>query len=209
MRGSFFGIGAAAIATSVLMQAATSSAQADTITFGTYAGPDFYGSLGPSYTEKGITFTNDIELSRWRDGLNFDSDPTPSTGLFTNIQYTTTVMRKAGGGSFNLVSMQADDVYFEGWPNGALDYSYTLSGGGSGTGSFLIDNVPGFSTLLLNLVGVTEFSFTPSVDLMWVQIDNVVVTGVAETPLPAALPLFVAALAGLGLMAKRRRSIAA
>jgi hypothetical protein len=157
-----------------------------------------------------MRFVNNVELDRWLNGSLYDADPTPSTGLFTNFGQTTTTITRTGGGSFDLVSMDIDDVYNSGAPSGDLNYSWTLSGGGGGSGTFNVDGVPGYSTLVLNLIGLSSFSFTPSTQLTFVQFDNVVVANVAATPAPAALPLFASALGGLGIFGwKRRRSAVA
>jgi hypothetical protein len=213
VRALLFGMvsATACLAVTLSFVAGSSSASAATITFGTFAGE--FGEelesefLGPTYVEQGMTFTNDQMLNRWVNGSPTDSDPTDSTAMFANFPWTKTIIKRSDGGAFDLISLDLDDVYNQGSPNGILDYAYTLSGGATGGGSFVIDDVPGFSQLLLNLVGVEEFSFAPSTALIWVQFDNVVVSGVAETPLPAALPLFGVALGGLLVIAKRRKSI--
>lgn len=181
-----------------------SSANATTITFGTFNGPGSYEPLGSSYIEGGFAFVNQLELDRWENGSVPDSDPTPSTGLFTNWAQTATVISRAGGGGFDLLSIDFDDVYNQGSPNGLLNYEYGYFGGSSGlTGSLLVDEVPGFSTILLNLANLSYFSFTPSNDLLWVQFDNVRIAG-DVVPIPATLPLFASALAALGWVARRR-----
>jgi len=185
---------------------ATSAAQATTITFGTFNGPDNSEHIGTSYTESGYQFTN-ADLFRWRDGSSADADPTSSTGMATGIPNTTTTMTRIGGGAFNLTSIDVDDI-FRGSFRGPLNYTYTMAGGGTGSGSFLAGGTSGYATLLLNLANLISFAFTPGPDLGFVQFDNVVVTdagNVTVTPLPAALPLFGAAIASTGLMAARRR----
>jgi hypothetical protein len=36
-----------------------------------------------------------------------------------------------------------------------------------------VDNIPGYRNLILSLIGLSSFSFTPSADLTFVQFDNV------------------------------------
>jgi hypothetical protein len=194
---------AAVAACAIAVVAGSPDASATTITFGTFTGT-YYESLGTTYSESGFSFTNDVELDRWENGSAYDSDPTPSTGLFTNFNYSTTVLTQIGGGAFDLLSIDVDDVYHQGSPSGLLNYAYGFAGGGGGTGSFLVDDVPGFSTILLNLANLAYFSFTPSTELRWVQFDNVQVAG-SVVPIPATLPLFASALAALGWVARRRK----
>lgn len=193
---------AIAVACILATLAGSLPAKAGTITFGTNNGAQ-YESLGTTYDEGGYRFVNPAELDRWPNGSINDSDPTGSTGLFTNYTSTTTITR-VDGTPFDLISMDVDDVYGQGSPNGLLDYQYAFAGGGGGSGSFLVDNVPGFSTILLNLANLSYFSFTPSGPLVWVQFDNVVVGG-SVVPIPATLPLFASALAALAWIARRRK----
>ena len=176
---------------------------ATTITFGTFTGSGFEVLSGP-YTESGYIVTNASGLARWENGSIYDSDPTSSTGMISWIAQTETVITHGGGGPFDLLGIDIDDAYNSGTPNGALDYQYGLFGGGTGSGSLLVDDVPGFSSILLNLANLSYFSFIPSGDLRWVQFDNVRVAS-NVVPIPAALPLFASALAAVGWVAHRRR----
>jgi len=194
-----------AAAVAIFISAGSFEAAATTITFGTNDG-SLYESVGDTYTESGYQFVNPIELDRWPNGSVNDSDPTPSTGLFTNYSFTTTTISRIDGTPFNLSSMEIDDVYGQGSPSGLLNYTYGFSGGGTGAGSFLVDDVPGFSTILLNLANLAYFSMSPSDQLVYYQFDNVIVsTGANVVPIPATLPLFASALAGLGWVARRRK----
>jgi hypothetical protein len=198
---------AVAAACAFAMLAGSPPADAGTITFGTN-NSSTHQSLGKTYIEGQYRFVNELELDRWPNGSVNDSDPTGSTGLFINYRNTTTTMTKVGGGPFDLISMDVDDVYGDGVLTGLLDYEYAFAGGGGGSGSFLVDDVPGFSTILLSLANLSYFSFTPSRSLDWVQFDNVRVSG-QLVPIPATLPLFMSALAALGWIAHRRKTNAA
>ena len=194
----------AAIAVSAFCIAALSSAaNATTITFGTNNGAAPQ-SVGTAYTESGFRFASDQDLFRWPNGSTFDSDPTPSTGLFTNFQQTTTIISRLDGTPFDLSSIDFDDVHHDGTFSGFLDYEFAFSGGGSGAGSVLVDGIPGFTTVLFNLASLNWFSFKPSDHLVFVQFDNVQIVDTAVTPLPATLPLFASAIVGLGWLARRR-----
>jgi hypothetical protein len=70
--------------------------------------------------------------------------------------------------------------------NAYVEYSFLVSGTGSDTLKFF-ENVPGFGALAL---------------------DDVSLTSVAATPLPAALPLFASGLGALGFLGWRRKRTA-
>ncbi|WP_395017625.1 hypothetical protein [Dongia sp.] len=76
---------------------------------------------------------------------------------------------------------------------GTSDFYLRISNFTSGT--------PTFAQFLYSISGTTD-AFTTSFGLVYV-------TSVATTPIPAALPLFAAALGGLGLVGWRRRKSAA
>ena len=204
------------VAAALLLMASSSIAGATTLTFGTYDGTagdtgngtfgyGDYQSLGTTYTEQGYQFINTAELDRWMDGIPADADPTSSTGLFTNYGYSSTTMTKIGGGAFTLNSIDVADIFNNGDGGSYLNYSYTLSDNSTGTGKFKVDVFKGYQTLVLNLANLTSFSFTPDIHLEWVQFDNVHVGDVAAVPLPAALPLFGAAIAGMSMVGRQRR----
>ena len=200
----------AAIAVAVAALVATSpGASATTIEFGTYGGPDVINFLGTGtpYMESGYIFTNSGGFDRWRNGGVHDSDPTASTGLVVDFNFTTTFMSRLDGEAFDLLSLDVDDPFGDGSRSGFLDYQYGILGGGSGAGSYFVDDVPGFSTILLNLASLTYFSFTPSTELRWVQFDNAVASSIV--PIPATLPLFASALVALGWIARRRSKVEA
>jgi hypothetical protein len=54
----------------------------------------------------------------------------------------------------------------------------------------------------------TTLSFIGSQGTVFVGLDNIAVATVAQTPIPAALPMFATALAGLGALRARRRKAA-
>ena len=111
-------------------------------------------------------------------------------------------------------------------PHGPVGYIYTASNGllmlggtlegvdavGSGTDDLLLqvsnfNSVPTFS-----LFGYAEVSFPGPVFVAGNGSIHVDVTGtspVAATPIPGALPLFISAIGGLGLLGWRRRNAAA
>lgn len=180
-------------------------ANATTITFGTYNRPEGFETIGPSYTESGYLFTDDITFFRWQNGSASDSDPTSSTALGNFYAQTLTTLSRTDGGAFDLFSIDADDVYNSGII-GSVNYEYEYSGGGTGSGSFMTDDVPGFSTILLNLANLSYFSFRPSSEINWIQFDNVKLSS-SVVPIPATLPLLASALGVLGWAARRRSKV--
>jgi hypothetical protein len=178
---------------------ASGAAKAETITFGNEDDLTVYGD----YSESGYLFTNG-NLNTWGNLSSLESDASNSNTLFTNLGGTTTITR-LDGKAFDLASIDFDDVYNSGSPSGLLSFDWTLAGGGTGTGSFSVDAIPGLVTAFIGLTNLASFSFTPDSNLIYVQFDNAQVSTVVTTPIPPALPLVAAALAGLGVIGRRRK----
>jgi hypothetical protein len=182
---------------------------ADTITFD---GLSFGGSYD-GYVEKGYAFTSDFlgggapdALSSWGDGGVHSADPSSSSAtLFNNYKSTTTTLMQVGGGAFNLTSIDFADVFDTG-KAAPFDMTFNFVGGTSVTHSYVLDSNVGLQTIAFGAHNLTSVSWIPTSDLPdlpWTQWDNVAIAAV--TPLPDALPLFVSALAGLALVASRRK----
>lgn len=198
----------AILAAALTLAASSSLAQATTITFdhSVAAVPgDPFSNLqnhNSLYSEAGYGFANNggiQALFSWANGSSFDADASATSAtLAVDYPQTTTTLTRDGGGAFNLDSIDIADVYNNGSFSGVLNYAYSLFGGGGGNGSFSVDALVGLQTASLGLSNLLSFSFTPTEDLRWVQIDNVQVSAV---PIPAALPLFAV---GLGAFAGSR-----
>ncbi len=187
----------------LLLAAWSGGAHATTLTFDLP-----YASQGTTYSEGGYNFSaSALDFYSWGPkgtafGDAFSADPSfTSATLFNNTQSATVTMT-ADSGAFNLASMDFADVYNNGYAN-QINFFYQEAGGGTGNISKTLDTTPGLQTLAFNLSNIVLLSWsTVGVSNQW---DNVVVTNVATTPIPATLPLLASGLSGLGLFAWRRR----
>lgn len=179
--------------------ASVDRATAETITFDT-AGT-FYQPYNV-YTEDGFRFESRLGLMGVFNGTGFikDPDPSPTSGVLSAF------------GVFDLTYGNTPQAFsFSG-----LQFS----------GPLLLANLhfaDGSSTLLSFTsfkLGMTSVVFSPYVNLIGISFftpilgpqffDNIQVSpGVATTPVPAALPLLVTALAGLGAAGWRRKRVGA
>ncbi len=134
------------------------------------------------------------------DQYTADKSGTSST-LTNNWSGATLAIQRAAGGTFDLISVDFADAYDSGAP-----YLITLGWDGGGT-TITLDNIPGLETITLNLLGITFFSWrTDTGPDRFAQIDNV--NAVSTVPIPAALPLLMSALAGMGFVGWRKRQAA-
>jgi hypothetical protein len=197
-------VAAGVVAAAIL--GAAGAAKATTVTFGTNDGTvDNVYHLGATYTEHGYKFSSALnDLVTWGNGWPEDPDPTDSVAVIGYHPLDAITLTRADGGIFDLTSI--DFRGYHGATNvgsGQLNLSWTLADGTTGSGPTFVQ-LASWSTELLSLNGLKSFTWQPdSFDLNWSWADNVVVSA---TPIPPALPLFVSALAGLGLMARRRKS---
>jgi hypothetical protein len=177
-------------------------AHAVTITFDTAA-----GDLGDAYTEQGYQVSNDHGLFSWGPGNPSTADTSGvSSTILNKMNGTRTYFAKLDGGAFDLASLDFADG-----PNtgGGVRFSLALvfSGGGTTYTTLTLDNQVGLQTFTFNQTNLVLVGWLGFGNSNILQLDNVKVTSsIAATPLPATLPLFAAALAGLGIVAKRRKS---
>lgn len=189
------------------------AASASTLTF------DFpsQSTIASPYQEGGFQFSNDFSifptLFTWGAGSIHDPDPSPTSATLGNYYYmTTTTLTRVGGGAFDLRSMQFADSYNETIDpahginvanyTGYLTFDLLYRNGGTESFQYLIDDVPGWQTLVFDRSNLLSVSWTPDFGLSWTQWDNVRVSG---TPVPPTLPLFATALGALAAFAVRRR----
>ena len=179
-----------------------------------------------------ITFTHEATSSGGTlDGVAFgagdivitataDTDDIVSIGTGVwGVQHLTATIEIAGLGVFDFISPTRTFVNngFVGFsrstgggtggadllngPDGFGAYDLTTSVGPStGSGSFLQWAT---STAILTSGGILEFASAST------QITFTAVVGVSDVPLPAAFPLFLAGIAGLGFMRRARKATAA
>ena len=201
-----------AVAASVFATASVLSAQhaqATNITFDLV-----YDGYASPFEDQGYLFTSDAAISSiafvsWGSSGAYSSltagqpQPDGTATLADDYYSATTTLTKAGGGAFNLDSIDFADLYNSG---AALNITFDFtSTSGSGVRSYTLDSLAGLETVYFNLSDLLSISWSgnsPSSALQW---DNVRVSSVAATPLPAALPLFLSAVAALGFAAKKRR----
>jgi len=188
--------------------AAARPATATVITFdGLAAGP-----IGTTYIEKGYQFYSapgDLYSSGVGGADSFDTTPgsaTLSSSSSTPHVYLPTTVTRVGGGAFNLLIADFAD-------GGNTDNNFTYQfifnfvGGASLTQVIMLDGNFGSQTIILNhsnLLSV-QWGNDPGNDPFTLQWDNVKVEAVSPVPLPAALPLFAAALGAVGIAGWCRR----
>ena len=190
----------------IALAASAGGASATTLTF------DFTsaGAVGDTYTDQGFTFAGDgSQFISWGNGNSQTADTSgTSATLFLNSWPGATTLTKVGGGAFHLNSLDFADVYDSG---GAvpLTLTFNYSGGGSSSQNIMLDSVKGLETFSFNLPALVSVTWTPpAACCQTVQWDNVVLNA-AQTPIPAALPLFASALGGLGVIGWRRKKLEA
>jgi hypothetical protein len=207
MRALLFGMAAATVclAATLSFAAGSSSASATTITFdGLTAGP-----IGTTYVEKGYQFFNpDGDLFTWGvGGANSFDQSAGSTTLAQPFDFTTTTMSRIGGGAFNFASADfADALNTDN--NFTYQFVFNFVGGSSVTQIIMLDGDFGSQTLQFNYANLLSVSWgnDPGNDPFGLQWDNVKVSAVAQTPIPAALPLFISALGALLFFGWRRQN---
>jgi hypothetical protein len=197
----------AVVAAAAALLGASGAAQATTVTFGTNPGVENVYHFGPTYTEQGYKFSSALDdLASWGNGLAEDPDPTDSVSMIGFHPLDAITLTREDGGAFDLTSID-----FRGYKSatnvgsGDLNFSWVLANGGTGSSATFVQ-LTSWTTELLSLKGLKSFTWQPaSFDLNFVWADNVVVS---TTPIPAALPLFATALAGLGFLSRRKKAAA-
>lgn len=175
----------------------------------TFDGFTTAGYVGNPYTENGYVFSGSGFLYTLANS-NLDADASASATLGDAVvggAYIT--LSKAGGGSFDLNSMQfalQGVRWDQTLPTTAINFIFSLAGGGQSTTTMYIHNqfsggVPTLETLSFNLPLLSAVTWNSSNFVQW---DNVRLD-VARAPIPAALPLFASALGGLGFFGWRRK----
>jgi hypothetical protein len=176
-------------------------AQAVTLTFDAAV-----GDLGDTYTEQGYRISNDHGLFSWGAGNPSTADVSGvSSTILNKMNGTETTLTKLGGGAFDLASIDFADG-----PNTGQTITFSIAfsflGGGTTYNTLTLDNLAGLQTFTFNQTKLVSVAWLGLGNTNILQLDNVKVSStIAATPLPATLPLFAVALAGLGFVAKRRK----
>lgn len=202
-RSSVFGLTLAALAFSSMAlpaQAATIVANTVIEFFDSGAGP----IAGP-YGSSGGSSPVSVSTSVTTDG-NANTFVSLPTGSFITLGF-------AGAQIFNGAG---DDIFISELGNGAEDASVFVSSDFGSTFTFLgtafgntttgldLNDIPGFTGFInaVKVVGLDNGGSSPGFDLAFVQgLEG----SVNLVPVPAALPLMVTGLIGLGLVGRRKR----
>jgi hypothetical protein len=176
-------------------------AHAVTITFDNAA-----GDLGDTYTEQAYQISNDHGLFSWGAGNPSTADTSGvSSTILNKMNGTETTFTKLGGGAFDLASIDFADRSNTGQTI-RFSIAFSFYGGGTTYTTLTLDNLVGLQTFTFNQVNLASVAWLGLGNTNILQLDNVKVSSTtAATPLPATLPLFAAALAGLGIVARRRK----
>ena len=203
----------AAIAIATLTTATFASAPRAEATMITFDGLPA-GFIGNTYVEQGYEFDNPFNgLNSWGVGGTHSFDKSPGSATLWQcgcapFVYDPTTLTKVGGGPFNLLTGDFADGDNTN-NNFSYQFIFNFADGTSLTRILRLDESVGKQTVQFhyaNLLSV-QWGNDPGNDPFTLQWDNIfVATGpIKTTPLPAALPLFVAAVGGLGFVGWRRR----
>lgn len=182
-----------------LAMAVCPAAKAATVTFDdAFGNSNVFHSwqIGESFSDGGLTFTNDSGIMYIWSGSSPGGNGTNSNLFGNMVQTGYETITRTGGGNFDLYSI---DLSISFYATGPLN-EVTINGV-----PLPITSVS--TTYILNLVGVSEvkISSVATHDGYW-SADNLVWSAAtASTPVPAALPLFATGLVGLGWLGRRRR----
>lgn len=171
-------------------------AQAIVVDFNSDPAP---GQGAGSYSSGGLTFTEGgfVGLGIW-DGSSPNSNGTNNLIFTDGFGGGNVTITRTGGGTFDLFSI---DLVVS-WYSGLANDTVLLNGVPQDITSTL-------TTYVLNLTGITSFTISGLINdanAGYWSADNIVYDVVAPIPVPAALPLMLVALGGLGLVARRRQA---
>lgn len=164
---------------------------------------DFNLDLAPgqglgTYSSGGLTFTEGSFL-----GLGIWDGSSPNSNGTNNLIYSDgfgggdVTITRTGGGTFDLFSIDLVVSWYAAFANDSVLFNNVAQG---------IDST--LTTYVLNLTGITSFTISGLIadtGAGYWSADNVVYD-TAAVPVPAALPLLLLALGGLGVAARRRRT---
>ncbi|MBS0361191.1 MAG: PEPxxWA-CTERM sorting domain-containing protein [Proteobacteria bacterium] len=213
---TIFAAGAAAAAIAM-----AGGASAAVVTFDSFRSATTIPAYGSHYSEAGLSFYvqseggADEEIGSFGyDGVSapYDADPT-GAAIFVNASSAKITITKTGGGTFDFDSIDLTDANNGQTPRSsyALNYSY-VDGGGSHTGVFNLDSLPGLQTFAVGLTDVTSFTmFTGNTNANLgpgVQLDNVRFDSALDAvPEPISWALMICGFGLAGATLRYRRGV--
>jgi hypothetical protein len=204
-------LGTAGIATLV----ATGPVGAAVIDFGELAVSGSDAQSFASISSGGFDFVSSVASSGsylvWGTTNPFNADPGGAT-LSHNFPGTTTVMTKADGGTFSLLSIDFGDVYNQPFNVQTIQIVGTRADQSTVTETVTTDALAGLESFLFtDLTDLVSVAWTPisATTNAFLQFDNVVVDEISvPVPEPMTLTLLVGGLAALaGLRRRRSRAV--
>lgn len=179
-------------------------AGAAVIDFNSLTGSGLVSSRGHSYSEGGFTLTKSGTQFEFGSIHAGDFRYSGTVSFFNNEINSVTTLSKAGGGAFDLDSIDLDSL--NGGSNVLVTFTASLSGGGTATQSFTTDSsFPGLQTVSFGS------AFDNVLSVSWAQVspfhsfDNIVVDAgnSSQVPAPSALLLVGAALLAAGAIRRK------
>jgi PEP-CTERM motif len=181
------------------------SVAANTVTFNELAN-DGYGVAYPSLSIGGFDFSNDcvslVEcFTVWGRDNPFQADA-GAAALAVTYGDSRTVIRKVGGLPFDLHSIDFTDAINNGFPL-PITFTFISFDGSSSQQTVTLNGAVGLQTLIFDKSRLLSVSWVAG-GFGATQFDNVT-TDVAAVPEPETYALMLAGLAGIGVVARRRR----
>lgn len=213
---------ALSLAFSALALSVAAPAMAQTVDFNELHTPTT-GLVGSPLTSGGYSFdaTPGHRFLIWGSGDsvagsgNFDPDLAGSTVGLQDGGAVVSVS-KVGGGPFDLISIQLDDIYngafdFMGNYGGTVSFTFNYAAGGSSTQNVTVDGLAGMETFDFNQIALSSFSMTSvSTAFGLFQFDNMVTRASQQVapqgvPEPASWAMMLVGFGGIGAVIRRRR----
>ena len=167
------------------------AAQAAVVTFDSLSPALF--SAGQSFSDGGLTFTNNGAFFMYVYDSTAPNSNGTNNNIFGRVPLDYETITKAGGGTFNLLSIDLAISFYNLEPSQVI----TINGAP-------LTITQTLTTYALNLLGVSQVNISGLPDGGYWLADNLVfTTDVVVTPLPATWLMLLGGFAGLGFFAYR------